>query len=177
MFIAQDPTKSTTSTTDTTSNSTDTTINSTGDDASTGDNDNIHHPFFENFLRGWEAAAHRTEEFCAVHPKGNGMWGGNSAFESHQRVLTCPKIADGIDPGLVDMRFEYSELPVLGNSPPNTPLLPLTPINFTNGQGTDVPHIYDDLTTSGSGIFAYRGGLTTPPCTEIVHWNLLDTPL
>lgn len=41
----------------------------------------------------------------------------------------------------------------------------------------DVPHIYQDLPTAGYGVYAYRGGLTTPPCTEIVNWNLLDVPL
>lgn len=41
----------------------------------------------------------------------------------------------------------------------------------------EVPNVYEDLPTPGYGIYAYRGGLTTPPCTELVNWNLLDTPL
>jgi carbonic anhydrase len=31
------------------------------------------------------------------------------------------------------------------------------------------------LIPSGSGYYHYMGGLTTPPCSEIVRWNLMDT--
>ena len=47
-------------------------------------------------------------------------------------------------------------------------------VQFPEGTMADV---YRDLPTEGFGIFNYRGGLTTPPCTEIVNWNLLDLPL
>jgi len=39
------------------------------------------------------------------------------------------------------------------------------------------PNVYDLPTNPDFGIFTYKGGLTTPPCTEIVNWNLLDTPM
>lgn len=76
--------------------------------------------------------------------------------------LQCPEIGAGVDAASVE--FDMSGMPVekMVDDP----------------QGDDaVPHLYEDLPTPGYGIYAYRGGLTTPPCTEIVNWNLLDTPL
>lgn len=40
----------------------------------------------------------------------------------------------------------------------------------------EAPNLYE-LPTSEFGVFTYKGGLTTPACTEIVNWNLLDTPM
>ena len=39
------------------------------------------------------------------------------------------------------------------------------------------PNVYGLPTTEDFGVFTYKGGLTTPGCTEIVNWNLLDEPL
>lgn len=33
------------------------------------------------------------------------------------------------------------------------------------------------LIPEGSAFYRYDGGLTTPPCTEIVHWSVADKPL
>jgi Eukaryotic-type carbonic anhydrase len=54
--------------------------------------------------------------------------------------------------------------------------------NYLNGSTpsfwSDVnPNVYDLPTNKDFGIFTYKGGLTTPGCTEIVNWNLLDTPM
>jgi len=45
-------------------------------------------------------------------------------------------------------------------------------------------HTYDhealnvyDLIPEGSSFYNYDGGLTTPPCTEAVVWNVVDTPI
>lgn len=51
-----------------------------------------------------------------------------------------------------------------------------TQVDFPSGEDA-IPDVYRHLPTEGYGIYSYRGGLTTPPCTEIVNWNLLDTPL
>mmetsp|Transcript_88002 Transcript_88002/g.172155 ORF Transcript_88002/g.172155 Transcript_88002/m.172155 type:complete len:435 (+) Transcript_88002:75-1379(+) len=42
---------------------------------------------------------------------------------------------------------------------------------------SDSLNVYELPTNPDFGVFTYKGGLTTPPCTEIVHWNLLDTPM
>ena len=39
------------------------------------------------------------------------------------------------------------------------------------------PNVYELPTNPDFGTFTYKGGLTPPPCTEIVNWNLLDTPM
>ena len=34
-----------------------------------------------------------------------------------------------------------------------------------------------DLIPSGSSMYTYQGSLTTPPCSEVVFWNVIDTPV
>lgn len=34
-----------------------------------------------------------------------------------------------------------------------------------------------DLIPAGSSMYTYEGSLTTPPCAEIVFWNVIDTPV
>jgi carbonic anhydrase len=34
-----------------------------------------------------------------------------------------------------------------------------------------------DLIPDGSTMYTYEGSLTTPPCSEIVFWNVIDTPV
>jgi carbonic anhydrase len=40
----------------------------------------------------------------------------------------------------------------------------------------DVFNVYD-MVPKGSSFYHYDGGLTTPPCSEVVWWNLADTPV
>lgn len=34
-----------------------------------------------------------------------------------------------------------------------------------------------ELVPSGASMYTYRGSLTTPPCSEVVFWNVVDTPI
>ena len=69
-------------------------------------------------------------------------------LETLQDVITCPAV------------HEYINHP--------------TTVDFPSGQA---PNVYDLPTADTYGMFTYKGGLTTPPCTEIVNWNLLDEPM
>jgi carbonic anhydrase len=69
-----------------------------------------------------------------------------SGFEAIQQRVTCPAVGTGL----------VEELP------------------FANPEAR--LDVYELPTTPKFGVYTYKGGLTTPPCTEIVNWNMLDTP-
>ena len=119
------------------------------------------------FLTNSTHTALQTEEYCAVNPEGTGVWGPNSAFESRQMRLICPAVGEGIDASQVTID-ESTGMPPLKH--------PEYPVSDEDGS-TKFANVYEALPTPGYGIYSYRGGLTTPPCTEIVNWNLLDTPM
>lgn len=68
-------------------------------------------------------------------------------FEAVQERVSCPVVGTGI----------VEEIP------------------FGNAESD--PDVYKMPTTSKFGVYTYKGGLTTPPCTEVVNWNVLDTPM
>ena len=115
--------------------------------------------------------ATRTEELCSVQPDGTGIWGPTSVFESRQRLLICPEPGSKVNDTDSIIWDTTTNMPQL--KPVNFP----TVLNDNNEVAFDIPFLYNDLPTPGYGIYSYKGGLTTPPCTEIVNWNLLDTPL
>lgn len=139
------------------------------------------HETFESFLIGWEKAAQDVESYCAATIGGEG------------RRLTADATAQ---PSIEGLDFGR----VLAGSSINT-FKPATDVNgVTTGQdgcynkgaggnswpardpileSTATPNLYTDLITHKGdyGSFTYKGGLTTPPCTQIVNWNLMDEPI
>jgi len=99
------------------------------------------HPAFENYLRGWEAAALAVDQACATSKAT-----ATADWTPVQKEVTCPAVGSST----------------------------LKAQEFTT---TATPDIYSLPTNKDFGVFTYKGGLTTPPCTEIVNWNLLDTPM
>lgn len=68
-------------------------------------------------------------------------------FETIQQRVSCPAVGMGI----------VEELP------------------FVDPQA--IPDVYRLPTTPKFGVYTYKGSWTTPPCTEAVNWNMLDTPM
>lgn len=48
--------------------------------------------------------------------------------------------------------------------------------NYRDDYASSRLNVYD-LIPEGSTFYNYAGGLTTPPCSEIVEWNVVDTPV
>jgi carbonic anhydrase len=51
------------------------------------------------------------------------------------------------------------------------------PTEAGDPQASDITLNLDDLLPTERTYFTYNGSLTTPPCSEIVRWLLLDTPV
>ena len=108
------------------------------------------HPQFEGFLRGWEAAAQLVEDSCgAVDERRRDLANDGELHQSRVTKFECPAV------GSATFGFLGSHAV------------------FPSAQ----PNIYDLPTDKDFGVYTYKGGLTTPPCTEIVNWNLLDAPM
>lgn len=127
--------------------------------------DDQDHVVFEYFLRGWEAKAHQAHEYCALQ----GLMSKDMSEDvspmlpSRQLKVECPAVGHGINRNHILVDDAGIPLP--------------KKINFPNFD-KKFPNLYHSLVTKPDyGIYTYRGGLTTPPCTEMVNWNLLDTPM
>lgn len=137
---------------------------SPGADASIAEEEKRQQDLFETFLKGWEATASQTDRFCAANPSGNGNFTPNSVLSSRQAKIQCPAVGSRTDMSLVPLEEMGA------NTMP-----PLPPIEDASGV---MHNFYEKIQlTPDAGIYSYRGGLTTPPCTEIVNWNLFDKPM
>jgi hypothetical protein len=79
----------------------------------------------------------------------------------------CVESADDLADG--ESLQEVVTCPAIGNWTWSTGM-PDYPVN-------EAPSLYELPSNPDFGTFTYKGGLTTPACTEIVNWNLLDTPM
>ncbi len=57
------------------------------------------------------------------------------------------------------------------------PVLDAMPAEVGEPQALSSPLALDALLPEAKGYYAYQGSLTTPPCSEVVRWLLLDTPV
>ena len=57
------------------------------------------------------------------------------------------------------------------------PIFDRLPADVGAPEATGEPLALDTLLPEAQGYYTYQGSLTTPPCSEVVRWLLLDTPL
>ena len=117
------------------------------------------HKVFEYFLQGWEYAAQQVEEECPESSRRmleevDEDGAASSTFKPVQKLVQCPAIGES---PTMSLNSTYVVT--------NPPVFPTYPAG---------PNVYTLPTKTDFGVYTYKGGLTTPACTEIVNWNLLD---
>eukprot|EP00957_Ditylum_brightwellii_P106611 8133929-Ditylum_brightwellii.AAC.1 len=101
---------------------------------------------------------------------------------SKQQLFKCPAIGSSVSPKAVDMidwvTDHVNEVHDKNNGHHRAKSFQVPRLKIPDYPVGPIPSIYESLASNnGSGIYTYRGGLTAPPCTEFVHWNIMDTPM
>ena len=125
-------------------------------------------PKFSDLLSEWEKIPVATAAQCATS--------GRSLQPTTTPTTTTsaePTITASVDPtttATVDTTFDASvDIPAGGAHRTKE----------ANQDHRKLPRSFNpyDLIPSGSSMYTYQGSLTTPPCSEVVFWNVIDTPV
>lgn len=125
-------------------------------------------PLEQNNTIELEGTTYTLQQFHFHHPSEHQIDGKNAAMELHL-VHTAVDgsyavVAVLIEPGKMNPAFEQ-----IWNQMPTTP--------SETAVTLDQPVQLRDLLPKDLHSVHYTGSLTTPPCTEHVNWNVLETPI
>jgi hypothetical protein len=169
-------------------------VNNGKNEADDVDKEKNRHEVFDYYLQGWEAIAKQSEEYCASNPSGHGQFTPNQVFTSKEELLQCPPVGSSVEsvddltfvdeeqllpfgwnvthtvrvPELKQPEFPAGVVPSLYESLPSYPFFPPSGADINKSSNESIPL---------NSVYTYRGGLTNPPCTEGVKWNILSQPM
>ena len=133
-------------------------------------------PKFSDLLSEWEKIPVATAAQCATSGRSLQPTTTPTTTTSAKPTTTTsaePTITASVDPtttATVDTTFDASvDIPAGGAHRTKE----------ANQDHRKLPRSFNpyDLIPSGSSMYTYQGSLTTPPCSEVVFWNVIDTPV
>ena len=113
--------------------------------------DDFSNPLIQKMLNGWRTVFWDTFDFCNEHEVGSEIFNVNSVLESKQRLLQCSILDDEASANTLIPRGQDFQNDIIPN--------------FVS-IGSLINNVYN--------LHTYEGGLTTPPCTENVYWNVVE---